>query len=609
MENRMSRTWQRTAKILLSLALSAFAAASQAQVKIVNLIPNTRSGETQQDSEPNLAVNPSNTSQIAGSAFTPDPLGGPNAPIYVSTDAGNTWVLNSILPGNSTLTGTGDVTLRFGGTSNNLYAGDLRGGAGLRLNILRTASFTAPGAMTVLVDRTNVDQPYIQATTVPGGPDRVYIGNNDFGAGTRTATLDVSLDGLAAAPPPPSNFVSRRIEVRNTSGQDGPPIRPIFHSDGTVYAAFFGWRAYTGTVGNGIATSDLVVVRDDNWAAGVTQFAALTDPGDFLTGRRVVTGIQVPFINSSQANFGQERIGGHISIAVDPRTSSRVYVAWGDYPGGNPPYTLHVRRSDDRGATWSGADLITISSATNPALAVNSDGQVGFLYQQVTGAPQRWETHLRRSSDLGGTWNDLLLARPPAGTPTLSFLPYIGDYVHLMAVGKDFFGIFSANNTPDLANFPQGVTYQRNANFTTHTLLNTDNVTAVGISIDPFFFRIPTQVYPPKGWVDGYNTQHIWGWACDPDYPTESNRVDFWTPGFGQGLGSVGAYYPSSAAINSACLGGTAHYFDFYPSGGLPSGTHFNAWSIDLPYATPGNDNRRLGGQGSIGDGTEFVIP
>ena len=58
-----------------------------------------------------------------------------------------------------------------------------------------------------------------------------------------------------------------------------------------------------------------------------------------------------------------------------------------------------------------------------------------------------------------------------------------------------------------------------------------------------------------------------------------------------------------------ACLGGTAHYFDFYPSGGLPSGTHFNAWSIDLPYATPGNDNRRLGGQGSIGDGTEFVIP
>jgi hypothetical protein len=116
------------------------------------------------------------------------------------------------------------------------------------------------------------------------------------------------------------------------------------------------------------------------------------------------------------------------------------------------------------------------------------------------------------------------------------------------------------------------------------------------------------QAYPPKGWVDGYNTQHIWGWACDPDYPTQSNRVDIWSTG-GQGLGSAGAFISSSAPINSACGGGTAHYFDFYPSGGLPSGTHFYVWSIDLPYATPGNDNRRLGGSGSIGDGTEFVIP
>jgi hypothetical protein len=604
----MSRTWHRIAKLLPALALSAFAAAGQAQVKVVNMTPNARSGETQQDSEPNLAVNPANPSQIAGSAFTPDPLN-TNAPIYVSTNSGDTWVLNSILPGNSTLSGTNDITLRFGGTSNNLYAGILRGD-NVHLNILRTASFTASGQMTILVDRTGArgpDQPYVQATTVPGGPDRVYVGYNDLdAAGGRTATVDVSLDGLAAAPPSPANFNSRRIEVRATSGQDGPPIRPIFHSDGTVYAAFFGWRAFNGS----IATADLVVMRDDNWTAGTTQFAALTDPGDLLAGRRVVTNLQVPFINSSQANFGQERIGGHISIAVDPRTSSRVYVAWGDYPGGNPPYTLHVRRSDDRGANWSTADLITVASATNPALAVNSDGQLGFLYQQVTGAPgaQLWETHLRRSSDLGVTWNDLLLARPPANAPAHTFLPYIGDYVHLMALGKDFYGVFSANNTPDLANFPQGVTYQRNANFTTHTLLSTDNVTSVAVSIDPFFFRVPTQVYPPKGWVDGYNTQHIWGWACDPDYPTESNRVDFWSTS-AQYLGSVGAFYPSSAAINSACLGGTAHYFDFWPTGGLPSGTHFNAWSIDLPYATPGNDNRKLGGNGSIGDGTEFVIP
>jgi hypothetical protein len=576
MEHRMSRNRQRSAKLLpVLLVLSAFAAAGQAQVKVVNMIPNSRSGETQQDSEPNLAVNPANTQQVAGTAFTPDPLSGPNAPIYVSTNGGLTWVLNSILPGNSTFSGTGDVTLRFGGTSNNLYAGDLRGGAGLRLNINRTANFTAPGLMTVLVDRNSVDQPYIQATTVPGGPDRVYVGNNDFGAaGGRTATIDVSLDGLMAAPPPPANFVARRIETRATSGQDGPPIRPIFHPDGTVYAVFYGWRAFNGSM----ATTDLVVVRDDNWAAGATQFAALIDPGDLLAGRRVMTGLQVPWANFSQPNFGQERfVGSNISIAVDPRNSSRVYVAWADYPGGNPPYTLHVRRSDDRGLNWSAADLITIASATNPALAVNGDGKVGFLYQQVTGAsPQRWETHLRRSNDLGVTWSDLLLAQPPANAPTHTFIPYIGDYVHLMTVNTDFYGIFSANNTPDLANFPQGVTYQRNANFTSHTLLNTDNVTPVPISIDPFFFRVsgcdafvPTIVkFTQTGssnvsFLKCPSGQKVLSGGCSDDFTSTSLMTtrpwgdDGWTCDFKTQPGSLTSWALCETAAHTACRGVT----------------------------------------------------
>jgi len=52
-------------------------------VTVVNMIPKSLSGETQQDSEPNIAVNPENPLQIVGTAFTPDPLNGPRAPIYV----------------------------------------------------------------------------------------------------------------------------------------------------------------------------------------------------------------------------------------------------------------------------------------------------------------------------------------------------------------------------------------------------------------------------------------------------------------------------------------------------------------------------------------------
>jgi len=116
------------------------------------------------------------------------------------------------------------------------------------------------------------------------------------------------------------------------------------------------------------------------------------------------------------------------------------------------------------------------------------------------------------------------------------------------------------------------------------------------------------QSHAPISWLDGYDRQHIWGWACDPDYPNESNRVDIYTTSW-QHLGRADAFFDSSSPINSACGGGGAHYFDFYPWGGIPPGTHFRVWSLDLPYANPGNDDRAIGGNGSIGDGTEFVIP
>ncbi|HXU31306.1 MAG TPA: hypothetical protein VN851_12070 [Thermoanaerobaculia bacterium] len=224
------------------------------------------------------------------------------------------------------------------------------------------------------------------------------------------------------------------------------------------------------------------------------DFANLIDPSDGLAGRIVVSGIRVPFENVTHANFGQERIGGSLAIAVDPTNSSRVYIAYADFPGGVAPYTLHVLRSDNRGVTWT-ADLLTIANATNPGLAVNNVGRVAFLYQLNTpiGVPlanQRWETHVRRSSTQGAAWDDVVLSNTPANVPAFTFLPYIGDYAYIQAIGKDFYGVFSANNTPDTANFPQGVTYQRRANFTTHQLFRTDGTTVVAASIDPFFFRL-----------------------------------------------------------------------------------------------------------------------
>src|SRR4051812_8086043 len=104
------------ARMLLTFALPVLGAsvglAQPPPIAIVNMIPNSLSDEAHGDTEPNIAVNPTNPLQIAGSAFTPDPSGGSQAPIYVSTDGGKTWTLNSIVPSDDSFTGTGDITIR-----------------------------------------------------------------------------------------------------------------------------------------------------------------------------------------------------------------------------------------------------------------------------------------------------------------------------------------------------------------------------------------------------------------------------------------------------------------------------------------------------------------
>jgi len=68
--------------------------------------------------------------------------------------------------------------------------------------------------------------------------------------------------------------------------------------------------------------------------------------------------------------------------------------------------------------------------------------------------------------------------------------PFIGDYIELRAVGQNFYGVFSAANTPDSLNFPNGVTFGRNADFAKHLLRNAHGGLTIGVSIDPFFFMV-----------------------------------------------------------------------------------------------------------------------
>src|SRR2546430_16190904 len=65
---------------------------------LINMIPQSLSGETAQDSEPHLTVNPANPNMIVGTAFSPNPGGGALAPVYKSLNGGTTWTPNAIVP-------------------------------------------------------------------------------------------------------------------------------------------------------------------------------------------------------------------------------------------------------------------------------------------------------------------------------------------------------------------------------------------------------------------------------------------------------------------------------------------------------------------------------
>ncbi|MGF6782144.1 sialidase family protein [Paraburkholderia sp. GAS334] len=432
------------------------------KITVVNMIPQSQSNESNDDSETNIAVDPANPRIIGATAFTATPT----AVIFLSSDGGETWAEAGIVPAS-----TNDYNAKF--SRNALYCGDL---VGAPLAVFGTTNAFSGAPMVQIDTEPNIDQPWMAVETVRKGPDagkdRVYAAYTNWNFVTSVATIDVCQDGTALAPVFNSVQLQNRAVTRNA-----PSVRPAIHDDGTVYAAYFDWRAALVPPTWGSTISDVVVARDDNWGSG--GFQDLVDSSDSHFGVRVATGFNANFNGS----LGPDRFGSDLALAVDPRPkhSGRAWVAWCDMQGTS--YTLHVRRSTDHGKTWS-SELLTVSNAKNPGLAVSSDGRVGVLYQRLTGpgGAQRWEHHVQFTRN-GVDWHDVLLANTAATNWT-------GDYNGLQAHGRDFYGTFATDNTPDLANFPHGVRYQRNVNFTTKQLLDLAGNPVIAPSIDPFFFKI-----------------------------------------------------------------------------------------------------------------------
>ena len=462
-------------------------------VMVVDTIPESMSGETDANSEPDLAVNPVNPSQMAASAYLPDPIGGNISSILVSTNGGTTWTCRSTVPIEKM---SQDATLQFGGSLNILYVAALD--ENWHFFICRSSELAQRGMDNPLRQlQSGVDQPFIVAATI-NERDRVFVGVNDWNGPrgrsngretARTAAIVRSLDGTANSPN--SNFTSVPIEFGDPI-RDSAEIRPAISADGKkIYGVFN--RLSSPPDGNK-RVGDVIVVRDDEGGnSGAASFTALHDENG-VAGFPVKKARTFLFdADNFPAILGRDRLGGDLAIAIDPQNADSVYVVWGEVLGNQP--VLHVSRSTNGGQKWSDIPH-TIKNAKNPGLAINNKGTLAFLYQQLVtdpGGKETWLTQVERTKDDFQNVNLLTLSKfPAAELDSIDTQPRLGDYLRLTAVGDAFYGIFAASNVPDKSRFPSDVTFQRHANFETKKLLDLDGK-EVQSSVDPFFFKVTEQ--------------------------------------------------------------------------------------------------------------------
>jgi hypothetical protein len=491
----------------LLLAVSPLAAIEPPVVQgpfVIDIIPRALSSEANQDSEPSLAVDPSNPAHLVATAFTPNPFGPQEntAPVFVSLDGGKTWTLRTIVPSQAPNTGTCDITVSIVAPADAhspaaLYAGILPIVDSYRMNALRAKDYLTPAPMILLKERDSADQPYVKAVGTGSGA-RVYLGFNvplegDPVGGNMTASMDVSLDGG-------NTFLEKPVvlERRATLNGDLPAVRPAVAPDGSVYAAFMATRSYDST--SDTLIGDVVMTRD---LSGTGAFGDLKDK-DGIAGVRVANN----HILWQYGNYlgQQRRAGGDLALAVSPSSPLDLYLAWGEFSSAG--YQIVIAKSTHGGADWTMINH-SLPLAINASIAITQSGTLGLLYQQFNpdDPVKTWKTVLEQTThDFADNIPPTVLAFAPDDPPNQG-QPYLGDYTALTAVGDSFLGVFSTNNRPVPERFPAVMpVYQRNVDTEQRALIGQGFVStarAVSVSATDNSYNCTTCDFVADGFVAG----------------------------------------------------------------------------------------------------------
>lgn len=389
------------------------------------------------DTEPSIAVDPSNPLRIAIVSFSENWTAAVGAPVWMSTDGGITWTKIRVIPQPPTgLGGPNDQKIAFDSTGRVIIA-ELDFG----VNDFIYRQTGAPGTPLTPGASFGNDQPHLDVDITPASPcfNRVYAPWLDFSFGPRS-TVEVSPDfgvTVAAVGAGSTAFANRTTRIA---------VAP----NGRAYIIY---KTREGAVGSDFENAHFRVERTDDCGATWTGLGAT---GVSVHGAGTVqTWFTNNFGNPAKGKVARAR-SSDAWIAVD-RGDGDVYATYVNRDASGFGQ-IYVARSTDQGATWA---FNRVTDGTHhsayPEIAVAGNGTVGVLYIDFddSGLNTIFRHRFARSFDNGVTWTDKNLQSMNPGPLANASSGFLwGDYEGVTAVGNSFFGVFTGEaigrSTPQL---------------------------------------------------------------------------------------------------------------------------------------------------------------
>jgi len=442
------------------------------------------------DTEPSIAVNPTNPLEIAVVAFSGNwgtsasgaPIG---APVWRSNDGGATWSkVNQIPQPVANSSGPGDQKISFNAGSTLLVA-ELGVTFSIQDFVFRQTG--PPNAALTPGAAYGDDQPHLDVDKAGASPcfNRLYSPWLNFSVGNPRSTVSNSINnGVAMA----------NVGAGDNSAFPNRTTRIAVAPNGKIYIIYKTREGIASAEPNQMENAHFRVMRSDDCGA---TWGALGPSGVSVHGAaQVQTFFTNQFGNPAKGKFARAR-SSDAWIAVDPGDGD-VFTVFVDRDASGFGQVF-AARSTDQGATWT-VNRVTDGThhSAYPEVAVAQNGTIGVLYIDFddSGPGTIFRHRFARSFDNGLTWTDQILqSMDPAPLTNASSGFLWGDYEGVTAVGNTFFGVFTGESIGRQNRQLDPIFFKETAEQPTETQFSYAAKIVCGLQRDPKDMRLARGFY------------------------------------------------------------------------------------------------------------------